>query len=55
MQFETEEPSHGTLTPLGYTLEYFMDMYPLIPAYPQRSAVHETDACAFSQQHFLDE
>lgn len=55
MQFETEKPSHGTLAPLGYTLEYLVDMYPLIPAYPQRGAVHETYACAFSKQHFLNE
>ena len=55
MQFETEKPSHGTLAPLGYTLEYLVDMYSLIPAYPQRGAVHETYACAFSKQHFLNE
>lgn len=55
MQLETKEPSHGAFAPLGYALEYFMDMYPLVPAYPQRSAVHETDSCASPQQHLFDE
>lgn len=55
MQFEAKEPSHGTFASFSYTLEYFMDMYPLVPAYSQRCAVHETYASAFSKQYFLDE
>jgi hypothetical protein len=44
MEFESEEPSKGTFTSLGNTLEYLVNMNPLIPANTQRGAVHETDA-----------
>ncbi len=54
VQLESEEPSHGTLAPLCNTLESLLNVNPLIPAYSQRSAVHETYACAFSKQHLLD-
>ena len=53
MQFEAKEPSHGAFASLGNTLEYFMDTYPLIPTYSQRSVVQETYAGAFPKQHFL--
>ena len=55
MQLKTEEPSHRAFPPLSYTLEDFMDMYPLVPAYPERSAVHKAYASAFTKQHLLDE
>ena len=55
MQFEAKEPSHGAFASLGNTLEYFMDTYPLIPTYSQRSVVQETYAGAFPKQHFFDE
>lgn len=45
MHLEAEESSHGT----SYCY------YPLTPAYPQREAVDESDACAFAQKHLLDE
>ena len=32
-----------------------MDVYPLVPAYPKGRAVRETYACAFAEQHLLDE
>lgn len=52
MELETEEPPHGTLAPLRYALEYLMDMYPLVLAYTQRGAVHETYASAFPDAVF---
>lgn len=55
MQFESKEPSHGTLASLGDTLESLMNMNTLILAYPERCAVYKTDACTFAKQHFLDE
>ena len=55
MQLETKEPSHGTLASLRNAPKHFMDMYPLVPAYSKGSAVHETYARAFPEQHLLDE
>ena len=55
MQFEAKEPSHGTFASFSYTLEYFMNMYPLVLAYSQRSAVYETYARALSKQYLFDE
>ena len=34
-------------------LEYFVDMYPLVPAHPQRSAVDKAYACTLTQQYLL--
>ena len=53
MQLETEEPSHGTLSPGGYPFEYPMYVNALVLADTQRSAVHETYTRALSSQHFL--
>ena len=47
--------AHGTLASLRNALEYLVDMYPLVPAYSKGSAVHETYASTFSEQHLLDE
>ncbi len=55
VQLEAEEPSHGTLASLGYALEGLMNVNPQVPAYSQGSAVHETDAYAFSKQRLFDE
>ena len=55
VQLESEEPAHGTLTPLRNTLERLVYMDALVLAYPQRCAVNEADACTFAQQHLLDE
>jgi len=48
VELEPEEPPRGTLAVLGYAFEGLVDMYPLILAYPQRSAVHETYATRYS-------
>ena len=55
MKFETEEPTHGAFSSLGYTLEYLVDMNALIPANAQRCAVDKTDTGAFAQKSLLDE
>lgn len=55
MQFEAEEPSHGALAFSGYALEYFMNVYSLVEAYPRRSAVNEGDACTFAKKNPLNE
>ena len=55
MQLEAKEPSHETLASLCNALEHLVDMYPLVPAYPKGSAVHETYACTFPKQYLLDE
>ena len=55
MQLEAKEPSHGALASLRNALEHLVDMYPLVPAYSKGSAVHETYASTFSEQHLLDE
>ena len=54
MQFETEEPTHGAFTSLGYTSENLVDMYSLVLADTQWCAVNKTNASAFAQQYFLD-
>ena len=53
MQFETEKPSHGTLAPLGYTLEYLVNVYLLVPTDAKRCAVHKTDASTLAQKNLL--
>ena len=55
VQLEPEEPAHGALPPLGNALERLVDVDSLISAYPERSAVYETDARTLSQQYLLDE
>ena len=55
VQLEPEEPAHGALPPLGNALEGLVDVDALIPAYPERSAVHEADARTLAQQCLLDE
>lgn len=55
MQLEAKEPPHGALASLRNALEHLVDMYPLVPAYSKGSAVHETYASTFSEQHLLDE
>ena len=48
MQFESEEPTHGALSSLGYTLENLVNMYSLVLADTQWCAVNKTYARAFS-------
>lgn len=55
MQFEAEEPSHGAFATLGYALEGLVDVYSLVAADTQWSAVHKTYARAFTKQDFLNE
>ena len=55
VKLETEEPAHGALPSLGNALEYLVDVYALVLAHTQRRTVYETDTCAFSQEHLLDE
>ena len=55
MQLEAEEPPHGALSPPGDALEGLVDMDALVPAYPERRAVHEADARTLAQKHFLYE
>ena len=46
VQFETVEPAHRALSPLGDPPEHLVEMNALVPADAQRGAVHETDARA---------
>ena len=55
MELEAIEPAHGALPSLSDTLEYLVDVYALVLAHTQRRTVYETDTCAFSQEHLLDE
>jgi hypothetical protein len=55
MKFETEEPTHRALPPLGYAFEYLVNMNALVPANAQRGAVHKTDAGTFAKKNLLDE
>ena len=55
VQLEPVEPSHRTLSTPGKSLEDPVEMDALVPAYPQRGAVHEADACADSHVALLDE
>ena len=55
MQFETVEPSHRTLPPLGESLEYIVGADALVPAHAQGGAVHETDARAGSHAASIHE
>ena len=55
VQFESEEPSHRALPSPGNAFESLMNMNTLIPAHPERCAVHKTDAGAFAQKRLLDE
>ena len=54
MQFETEEPTHGACSSLGYTFGNLVNMYSLVLADTQWCAVNKTYARAFSQQDLLD-
>ena len=54
VQLKPEEPAHGTLAPLGDSLEDPVYVDPLVLAYPQRRAVNETDTRALAKQHLLD-
>ena len=49
MQFEVEEPSHGTFSTLRKFLEGFMNQYALFLAYMQRSGIHKADTGAGAQ------
>ena len=54
VQFETEEPTHGAFSSLGYTFENLVNMYSLVFADSQWCAVNEAYAHAFAQQDLLD-
>ena len=54
VQLKPEEPAHGTLAPLGDSLEDLVHMDSLVLAYPQRRAVNKTDARALAKKHLLD-
>ena len=55
MMTANEEPSHGTFSTFRKTFEGLMDENALVPAYAQRSGIHETDAGTSTQQYLLDE
>ena len=55
MQFEPEEPAHGTLAPLGDSLEDLVYVDSLVLAYTEWCAVYEADARTLAQQYLLDE
>ena len=55
MQFESEEPAHGTFAPLRYAFKCPVDMYPLVAADANRSTVNKTDSGTLAQKHSLDE
>jgi len=48
VQFETEEPTHGAFSSLGYTFKNLMNMYSLVLADTQWCAVNKTYARALS-------
>lgn len=54
MQFESEEPTHGALSSLGYTLENLVNMYSLVLADTQWCAINEAYARTFAQKNLLD-
>lgn len=47
MKFESEEPPHGALSPLGYAFEDLVHLYPLVLAHSKWCAVDKTNAGAF--------
>ena len=55
VQFEAEEPSHGTFSTLRKFLEGFMNQYALSSAYTQRGGIHKADTGSGVQQNLLDE
>ena len=55
MQLKPEEPAHGTLAPLGDSLEDLVYVDSLVLAYTEWCAVYEADARTLSQQYLLDE
>ena len=55
MQLEAVEPSHRALSPLCQSLEYLMQVYPLVPADSQCRAVHKTYPRAPAHQALLQE
>ena len=55
MQFESEDPAHGTFSPLRNALENLVHVDALVFADPQRRTVNEIDACTLTQQYVLDE
>lgn len=55
MQFETIELSHRALASLSYAIKSLVLEDALVLAYSQRSAVNETDSCAFAHQNRLDQ
>ena len=54
VQLEAEEPAHGTLAPLGDSLEDRVYVDSLVLAYTEWCAVNETDARTLAKQHLLD-
>jgi len=52
MQFETEEPTHGAFSSLGYTFENFVNMYSLILADTQGCTIDKAYARAFAQEDY---
>ena len=54
MQFEAEEPSHGTFSTFGKSLKGLVNQYPLVAADTQGSGVDKTDARTGAQQNLLN-
>ena len=54
MQFETEEPTHGAFSSLGYAFENFVNMYSLVFADAQGYTIDKAYARAFAQEDLLD-
>lgn len=53
MQLESIEPPQRTFSSCCYALEYLVHVDALVTAHSQQGAVHEADACAFTQKTFL--
>lgn len=49
VQFEAEEPSHGTFSMFYKSLKSFMNQYALVSAYAQRSGIQETNSGTTTQ------
>ena len=55
VQLETEEPTHGAFSSLGYAFENLVNVYSLVSAYAEWCTVNKADTRAFTQKDLLDE
>ena len=55
MKLETEEPSHGAFTTLGYAFENPVVVNPLVVADFQRCGINVRNTGTLAEKHLLDE